>query len=141
MEKTRNGILKKACMSEKSDDQTFHSPGPHSGRPAGHNASASETGGGSPSLGVTGTQDPAVRALTGETPPEGAIAWSNRQTRSKGQAIPVCLGPLDKPVFDERFAVPTVDRQFIEGPKEQKSRGVVSALEHIVRSLCRIQDL
>ena len=46
----------------------------------------------------------------------------------------MCLGPLDKPVFDERFATPTVDRQFIEGPKKQKSRGVVSALEHIVRS-------
>ena len=121
-------------MSNSGDDQTFHSPGPHSRRPAGLEASALETRGGSLSLGTTGTQDPAGRALTGGALPEGAIAGSDRQTCSKGQAIPVCLGPLDKPFFDERFAAPTVDRQFIEGPKEQKSSEVVSALEHIVRS-------
>ena len=104
-------------MSDNSDDQTFHSPGPHSRQPAGQYASASEAGCGSQPL----TQNPAVSALTGETLLEGAIAGRDRQTRPKGQAILVCLGPLDKPVFDERFAVPTNDRQFVEGPKEQEN--------------------
>ena len=83
---------------------------------------------------VTGIQNLAVRAHTGTNPSEGAIAGSDPQTRSKGQAIPICLGPLDKPVFDERFAAPRGDRQFIEGPKELNSCGMGSVLEHIIRS-------
>ena len=124
-------------MSDRGDDQAFHSPGPQSGRPAGHDAQTSEAGGGSPGLGATGANKPAVKDPTAVSPTEGSVVGSDRQTRSRGQAIPVCLGPLDKPVFDERFATPIGEGQFIEESKEQKSSGIVSALEHIVRSAQR----
>ena len=69
--------------------------------PVRNNVETSKARGGSPSLEVTGTQNLAVRDLTGMTPPEGAIAGSDRQTHSKGQANPICLGPIDKPVIGQ----------------------------------------
>ena len=76
-----------------------------------------------------GRRNPAARAPNDLTLAEGATAWSDCQTRSKGQAVPVCLGPLDKPIFDQIFAVP-----FIEGLKELYDSVITPALRHIVRS-------
>ena len=93
-------------MSNDSDDQSFHSPGPHSERPAGHDVPTLVAGERRQRSESHGTHNLAPRALTDLTLVEGATAGSDRQTRSKEQAVPVCLGPLDKPIFDERFAVP-----------------------------------
>ena len=68
---------------------------------------------------------------------EGATAGSDRQTHSKGQAVPVCLGPLDKPIFDKRFGVPRGDKQFIEGSKELHDSGITPAIRQIVKSAQR----
>ena len=78
-----------------------------------------------------------AREIPDLTLAEGATAGSDRQTRSKGQAVPVGLGPLDKHVFDERFAVPKGDKQFIEGSKELYDSSITPALRHIVRSAQR----
>ena len=107
VEITRIGFsVEAACMSNDSDDQTFHSPGPHSEQPAGHDVPTSVARERSQRSESHGTHNLAPRALTDLALVEGATAWSDRQTRSKGQAVPVCLGPLDKSIFDERFAVP-----------------------------------
>ena len=124
-------------MSGNGDDQSFHIPGPHSERPAGHDVPTSVAGERSPRSESLGTRSPAVRALTELSLAEGATAGSYRQTRSRGQAVPVCLGPLDKPIFDERFAVPIGDKQFIEGTKELHDSGKTPALRHIVKSAQR----
>ena len=124
-------------MSGNGDEQSFHIPGPHSERPAGHDVPTSVAGERSQRSESLGTQNPAVRALTELSLAEGATAGSDRQTRSKGQAVPVCLGPLDKPIFDERFAVPIGDEQFIEGTKELYDSGKTPAPRHIVKSALR----
>ena len=62
-------------MSCDGDDQSFHIPGPHSERPAGHDVPISVAGERSQRSELFGTQNPAVGALT------------DRQTRSKGQAV------------------------------------------------------
>ena len=85
-------------------------------------------------LELHGTQNPAARALTDLTLAKGATAGSERQTRSKGQAVLVCLEPLVKRIFDERFAVPRGNEQFIEGSKELYDSGIIPALSHTVRS-------
>ena len=121
-------------MSGNGDDQSFHIPGPHSERPAGHDVPTSVAGERSQRSESLGTQNPAARALTEQSLAEGATAGSNRQTRSKGQAVPVCVGPLDKPIFDKRFAVPIGDEQFIEGTKELYDSGKTPAPRHIVKS-------
>ena len=76
-------------MSSDGDDQSFHSPGPHSEWLARHNVSTSVAGERSQRLENHGTQNPAARALTDLALVEGATAGSDRQTRSKGQAVPV----------------------------------------------------
>ena len=124
-------------MSSDGDDQSFHSPGPHSEWPAGHDVPTSVAGEQSQRSELHGPRNPEARALTDLTLAEGATARSNHQTRSKEQAVPVCLGPLDKPIFDERFAVPRGDKQFIKGPKELHESGITPALRHIVRSTQR----
>ena len=44
---------------------------------------------------------------------------------------------MDKPIFDERFAVPIGDEQFIGGTKELYDSGKTPALRHIVKSAQR----
>ena len=124
-------------MSGNGDDQSFHIPGPHSERPAGHDVPTLVAGERSQRSELLGAQDPAVTALTELSLAEGATAGSECQTCSKGQAVPVYLGPLDKPIFDERFAVPIGDKQFIEGTKELYDSGKTPALRHIVKSAQR----
>ena len=124
-------------MSGNSDDQSFHILGPHSERPAGHDMPTSVAGERSQRSESLGMQNPVVRALTELSLAEGATAGSDRQTRSKGQAVPVCLGPFDKPIFDERFVVPIGDEQFIEGTNKLYDSGKTPALRHIVKSAQR----
>ena len=105
-------------MSDDSDDQSFHSPGPQSELQAGHDVPTLEAGERSQRLELHGTQNPTARALTDLALVEGANAGSDNQTRLKGQAVLLCLGPLDKPIFDKRFAVPRGNTKIIEGSKE-----------------------
>ena len=51
-------------MSSDGDDQSFHSPGPHSEQPAGHDVPTSVAGERSQRWELHGTQTPAARALT-----------------------------------------------------------------------------
>ena len=124
-------------MSGKGDDQSFDIPGPHSEWPAGYDVPTSVAREQSQRSESPHTQNPAVRTLTELSLVEGATGGSDRQTRSKGQAVPVCLGPLDKPICIERFAVPIGDEQFIEGTKELYDSGKTPALRHIVKSAQR----
>ena len=71
-------------MSNDSDDQSFHSPGPHSERPAGHDVPTSVAGERSQRSELHSTHNIAARALTDLALVEGASAGSDRQTRSKG---------------------------------------------------------
>ena len=124
-------------MSSDCDDQSFHIPGPHSEWPAEHDVPTSVAGERTQRSELHGTQNPAARALNDLSLAEGATAGSDRQTRSKGQAVPVCLSPLHKPIFDKRFAVPKGDKQFIEGSKERHDSDRTPALRHIVKSAQR----
>ena len=87
--------MEAACKSSDGDDQSFHILGPHSERPAGHDVPTSVTGERSQRSELHGTQNPTARALSNLTLTGGATAGSDRQTRSKGQAVPECLGPLN----------------------------------------------
>ena len=51
-------------MSGDGDNRSFHSPGPHSDRPAGHHVPTSVARERSQRSETHGTQNPAARALT-----------------------------------------------------------------------------